>query len=605
MTTARNIKYTWHVLTAIFFSLILLTPAVARAEAEGVVRWGISGTTLDNEYLEKDNDNNESYAEKGYRPQRLTGYVDGGATRFFLRMVENTDNRLWIASHNLTLAQFDAIFNALKYTYYLTDVSGYETPNGVRFAMLWEKNGPGAPGWQVYRNTSLAGQQTLHDTIGQQGWVPHRVEGYEINGQSFYTSIWYYQPSKGYYIHSRLTREQYQDKLDQYKTSDYWPFHVHSHAVGNTVWYSAIWKYSASNPRVYTNREGRVFQRRYNNNWAAGYNIDNFYAAATPAGVRFGGIWYFDAPVAVNENSSLGLQMRKIVDGAPALGAAAAINLTTGAEWYTHSNSKFAIASTSKIGILYALLREVDSGNASWTENINSGAQFGGNQGPDLGGPDDGPILTNTNYKVFELARLMIRNSNNWATNRLIQYVGKDVINQRLDELGLDVTRINRYMTGAGAPSLHGNSSSFADRQEGWENVSTARELVKLLRRVLQDNVLSNTSETRFWDVLGDDDDGVGENNRNYFAAQVSSMFNPDVTVFNKAGSLSTDGLRVVRADAGRFRFPDGQEVLVACIMDYITDDPDELTGASDATMTAAEQAIKDVAKAVANKYYQ
>jgi beta-lactamase class A len=238
-------------------------------------------------------------------------------------------------------------------------------------------------------------------------------------------------------------------------------------------------------------------------------------------------------------------------------------------------------------------------------EILNSGAQFGGNQGPDLGGPEDGPMLINKDYKVFELARLMIRYSNNWATNRLIQRIGMATINQRLDDLGLNYTRINRYMTGAGAPSVHGNANSFGDRQDGWENLSTPREMVKLLRRVLQDNLLSNFSEGQFWDVLGDDDDGIGVNNRNYIAAQVAPMFNPDITVFNKAGSLSTAGLRVVRADAGRFKFPDGQEVLVAFVMDYITDDPDELTGASEATMTQAEQAIKDAAKAVANKYYQ
>lgn len=333
--------------------------------------------------------------------------------------------------------------------------------------------------------------------------------------------------------------------------------------------------------------------------------IDNFYAAATPDGVRFGGIWFFNAPVNVNVNSSLGLQLRKIIDGAPALGGAAVINLTTGAEGSVHGNSTFAFASTTKIGVLYALLREVDQGDIAWTQIVNSGAQFGGNQGPNLGGPDDGPILLNTNYTVVQLARLMIRYSNNWATNRLIQLIGVNTINNHLDNLGLEKTRINRYMTGAGAPSLHGNSSSFGDRQDGWENVSTAREMVKLLRRVLQDNVLSNTSETRFWDVLGDDDDGVGVNNRGYIAAQVAPMFNPAITVFNKAGSLSSDNLRHVRADAGRFRLPDGQEVLVAFVMDYITDDPDKLYDASDAAMTQAEDAIKSAAAAVTNKYNQ
>ena len=63
---------------------------------------------------------------------------------------------------------------------------------------------------------TTSGVQTLHDTIGQQGWVPFRVEGYELSGQSFYTSLWYYQPGTGYYIHSHLTREQLLNRRSQF-----------------------------------------------------------------------------------------------------------------------------------------------------------------------------------------------------------------------------------------------------------------------------------------------------------------------------------------------------------------------------------------------------
>jgi beta-lactamase class A len=186
----------------------------------------------------------------------------------------------------------------------------------------------------------------------------------------------------------------------------------------------------------------------------------------------------------------------------------------------------------------------------------------------------------------------------------LIQRIGRGTINQHLDNLGLNVTRIHRYMTGTGAPSAHGNSSAGADRAEGWENLSTPREMVTLLKKVLQDNVLSNLSETRFWNTLKLDGDNDGINGKNYIAAQVTPMFNPAVTVYNKAGSL-TGSPRYVRADAGRFKFPDGQEVLVAIFMDDISDDPDNFNEASDDATNKAVQSIKDVAKEVANKYYQ
>ncbi len=80
-------------------------------------------------------------------------------------------------------------------------------------------------------------------------------------------------------------------------------------------------------------------------------------------------------------------------------------------------------------------------------------------------------------------------------------------------------------------------------------------------------------------------------------------MFDPAVAVWNKSGSL-TGAPRYVRADAGRFRFPDGQEVLVAIFMDDISDDPDDFDTASNTTISSAEQTIRDVARLVANQFY-
>lgn len=586
-------NYAKQFLIALLFGLLCFAPLTARAEEEGIVQSGLSAQTLQTDYFEDNNDSHQSYNELGYRPVRLTGYVDGGQVRYFTRWIHNTDGRAWKGYFGKTVTEFDALVNTLKSQgYVMTDVSGYDTPNGVRYAMLWEKKA-GLPLFLPFRNTTYAGMQILHDGIGQQGWVPHRVEGYEVNGQSYYTSIWYYQPGAGYIIHSRMTYQQYQDHFSNYNGQGYRLTHLDAHTVGSTVYYSGIWKPSASSPAVRSNRDGREFQRYYNNYWAAGYNIDNFYVAETPSGLRFGGIWYFDG---VPNNATLYREVRKIVDGAPALGGAAILNLTTGEDISIHGNQSFAIASTIKIGVLYAVLREVDKGNVAWLEYVNSNTSSGSNQCTYL--------QPNTNYTVVQLARFMIRCSNNWATNLLIQRVGRTTINQDLDELGLDVTRVNRYLSGG--PSVHGNASANADRAEGWENLSTPREMVKLLRRVLQDNVLSNTGETRFWDVLGDDGDGIGVNDRNYIAAQVSPMFSPRITVYNKAGNLGDPGIasRHVNADAGRFTFPDGQEVLVAFFMDFVSNDPDAKEEASATAINNAVKAIKDAAEAVANRYH-
>jgi beta-lactamase class A len=579
---------------AFLLGLLWLAPLLARAEEEGIVRYGVTQQALQNEFV-------GGYGQNGYLPVRLTGYqedyqVDNGATRYFTRWVTNTTGKGWQVRSNRTLAEFNNLNGIFRdQGYVLVDVSGYQTVYGVRYAGIWHRNTDGLV-WTTFPDVTMDGMQDLHDTIGQEGWRPHRIEGYESGGQSRFISVWYYLPTVSYIWHSKMTEAQYQDHVDDYLAAGFKPFHLHSHTQGGAVYFSAIWKSTSTSVRVRGNRDVRVFQRYYNNYWADGYNIDNFYASLTPDGVRFGGIWFFDGETPVDDSSPLSLKARKEVDGAPALGGAAVLNLTTGDSYSIHGNQIFAIASTSKIGILAALLKEIDEnpGNIVWAEFVNSNLS--------TGATSCGNLKPNTEYRVDQLAAYMIRCSDNWATNVLIARLTLATINQHLEDLGLDVTRIHRYMIGG--PSAHGNASASADRAEGWENLSTPNEMVELLRRVLQDNVLSDDGETRFWETLQLDTD-VFPNTKNYIAAQVTPMFSPRINVYNKPGSLGDPGVdsRHVNADAARLSFPDGQEVLMAVFMDYVSDDPDEPLQVTRAEGLAV-QAIKNVAKVVAEHYH-
>ncbi|HXG67387.1 MAG TPA: serine hydrolase, partial [Blastocatellia bacterium] len=533
-----------------------------------------------------------------YRAARLTGYQTSDGTRYFTRWVQNAGGIGWYGYFGKTGAEFDDLNAALKAQgFYLVDASGYDTAGGRRYAGIWYKNAAGLV-WKVFRDSTKAEMQQLVDTIGQQGWVPQRIEGYAVGNQSRYISLWYLQPGQGYRLHSRLTRAQYQAKLDAYAAQGYKIVHLDSHAVGNKVYFSGIWKPMAATPRVRSDRDWRVFQRYYNNYWADGYNIDNFYAAETPDGIRYGGIWYFDGAPNVTDESSLYLRVRKEVDGAPARGGAAIINLDADQEVMLHADQEFALASTAKIGVLYALLREVDAGNISWTETINSGPPFGLQAAS--------PVQPNTDYTAQELAELMIGISDNYATNLLIREIGMATINQHLSDpatLDLQKTRINRYAVGLGAPSVHGNNSAYEDRLDGWENTSTPREMATLLRRVIETDILTGISKLRFFATLRMDGDNDGVNEKIYFASQIAAMgFNPPIIVFNKPGGLPD--IRIVRADAGAMVLPDGERVVFAVFMDEITDDPDVPGVASDATQGAAGNAIRNVAREVAIEYY-
>ncbi len=54
----------------IFICLLALAPNIARADAEGVVRYGVTAADLQTDFF-------DGYGRDGYIPVRLTGYLSG------------------------------------------------------------------------------------------------------------------------------------------------------------------------------------------------------------------------------------------------------------------------------------------------------------------------------------------------------------------------------------------------------------------------------------------------------------------------------------------------------------------------------------------------
>ena len=175
----------------------------------------------------------------------------------------------------------------------------------------------------------------------------------------------------------------------------------------------------------------------------------NFYATDNGNSARFGAIWTLNTPNVINDASPLGQQVLEEVNCTPGRAGAAVVNVTTGESVMAHADQIFGTSSTIKPAILLTLLRQkVDGEGVSLQTLLDLPVQIGANQGPDLGGPDGGPLQIGNDETLEYLARKMIDDSNNWATNMLIQYVGMDAINDELEDLGLDHTRLNRYMVG-------------------------------------------------------------------------------------------------------------------------------------------------------------
>jgi Ca2+-binding RTX toxin-like protein len=288
--------------------------------------------------------------------------------------------------------------------------------------------------------------------------------------------------------------------------------------------------------------------------------------------------------------SSLEDRLEQHLTELPGDGGAAIINFSTGEESLVNPDQAFGTSSTIKSGILFALARKIDAENGTtWGTLLNVGNSYGSNQGDTL--------VADTEYTLEFLATTMIVNSNNWATNRLIDFVGRSVINDEFDDtLGLDQTRINRYMTGTGAPSAHGNVvGPLSDYQEGWDNLATPREITSMLRQIHEnDGLLSGVSYDKYWQIMALDGDG-GNNERGYsndfygsenLDGYVGALY-PNwaslLDFYNKAGSNDWTGSPGVfqskptlgdhsqRSEAGRVILASGEVLFYAAFADNST----------------------------------
>ena len=141
-------------------------------------------------------------------------------------------------------------------------------------------------------------------------------------------------------------------------------------------------------------------------------------------------------------------------------------DLKTGATLEIRPDEPFPQASVIKLAVLYELYRQADEGKVDLAEVTRPPASrvLGGGVLQHLG-----PAVSLT---WRDVAVLMMGWSDNAATNLLIDRVGLESVNRRLDSMGLPRTRLRRRMMDLEAA------------RRGEENVSTPSEMRRLIEAI-------------------------------------------------------------------------------------------------------------------------
>ena len=195
------------------------------------------------------------------------------------------------------------------------------------------------------------------------------------------------------------------------------------------------------------------------------------------------------------------------------------------------SNEVFATASIIKIPVLIQLFRSIEAGAIKLDDKITMTDYYRSEGSGSLQFKGARAV-----YTVDELARVMITESDNSATNMLLAATGgMNALNQSLRKWGMKETRINDWL-----PDLAGT------------NVTTAKEMATLLYNIDNPSFLSLNSREKMIDYMSH-----VHNNR-----LIHAGLPKDAIFIHKTGDIGK-----MLGDAGIVYTPNGKKYIVVMLV--------------------------------------
>src|SRR5207237_3195080 len=168
-------------------------------------------------------------------------------------------------------------------------------------------------------------------------------------------------------------------------------------------------------------------------------------------------------------------------------------NLDTGQEYSFNGDERVKTASTIKIAVMIEAFARVAEGRAKWADELvlTKAARYSGSGIlPEL---SDGLRLS-----LQDCVRLMMLLSDNTATNMVLDYLGTDSVNERMNALGFKSTRLMRRV-GGGVETKEGK---LPESKVFGLGATTPHEMVEILEKLNRGQIVSAEASKEMIDSM-------------------------------------------------------------------------------------------------------
>ena len=203
-------------------------------------------------------------------------------------------------------------------------------------------------------------------------------------------------------------------------------------------------------------------------------------------------------------------EVESCLQNEPGVYAVAIIDLRTGEE-FLYNSCSMRSASLIKVFIMAEVFAQIKSGflSPAKTVRLHDNDRVGG-----AGSLQHLPA--GTSRSVMELTEIMITESDNIATNLLIELLGEAAINDRIDKLGTSHTALRRRMM------------DFAAAAAGHENITSVADIARMLQKIYRGHCIDESADQAMREILGRQTD----------RCKIPLQLPPDVICQHKTGEL-------------------------------------------------------------------